>query len=75
MINFVQKINVIPMMLNFKLELCRAHTPYTHCAIYRSTFVCMVEFFLVELNVHVGLVVGIPVMSAKKLLILSLPQI
>ena len=24
-----------------KLELCRAHTPHTHCAIYRVTFVCM----------------------------------
>ena len=24
-----------------KLELCRAHTPRAHCAIYRVAFVCM----------------------------------
>ena len=35
----------LPMIVNYnQLELCKAHTPHAHCAIYRSAFVaaCMV---------------------------------
>ena len=47
------------------LELCRAHTPCAHCAICRSTFVCMHGYNFVNLRI-VKMLFIVPVMSAVK---------
>ena len=45
--NFTDMVKYLHKRVNtcIILELCRAHTPRAHCAIYRIAFVCMAVNF------------------------------